>query len=84
MKHNITIESDVIKTKIFVDNKYIGALYHQKSQHQLYWCIEDQNGNTENHLTNMVKATEQIFKKAFPTTYKNYSYYYNNEFEENK
>ena len=84
MKENIKIEKQDDKIKIFVDNIFIGSLFFQKNKHQLYWSIEDKEGNIENHLTNMINATKEIFKKTFPSTYLNYSWYYNNEFEENK
>ena len=82
MKNNITTFNHKDKIDLLVDNQYIGALYYRKTPHQLFWTIEDRNHNIENILTTMMKATEYIFKKAFPNTYKDYSWYYENRVDE--
>ena len=49
---------------------------------EIHASTQCHNHNIENILTTMMKATEYIFKKAFPNTYKDYSWYYENRVDE--
>lgn len=54
------------RVEIYVEGEFIGSLFFRKSDNQLYWKVQLPNKEPENWLCTMKKATEEIFKNAFP------------------